>query len=123
MRQDEPKLTAKRDEPVDLRVDSRKMIRDEGIDLSAGGIGLILQGQQGADHAHLEAELAGMADECQSTDIAGAIAAAVAGRSQDFRQQPDLLVKSDSWHLDAGLPRDLTYSKRSPHPAGPVLFL
>jgi hypothetical protein len=80
-----PKLPAQGDETLDLRVDGHKMIGHEGVDRLARGIRLIQQRQQGADRAHLEAQLTGMPDEYQSTDIAGAIAAAIARGSQDCR--------------------------------------
>jgi hypothetical protein len=48
------KLPAKCDEPLNFAVNSLKMLADERVDLPAGVLGLILQGEQGADGLDFE---------------------------------------------------------------------
>ena len=74
---------------------------------SAGVIGLVLQGEQGADSLNLETQLARVPDEDKASDVTVAVTATVAFGSWQAWQEADLLIVTDCWDLEAGAPGNL----------------
>jgi hypothetical protein len=101
------KLPAKRDEPLNFAVNGLKMLADKRVNLPAGVLGLVLQGEQGPDGLDLEAQLARVADEDEAADVALTITATVAFGSRQGWQEADLLIVTDCRDLEAGAPGNL----------------
>jgi hypothetical protein len=101
------KLLPKRDEPLNFAVNGLKMLADKGVDLSAGVLGLVLQGEQGADGLDLKTQLASVPDEDEAADVTVAVTATVASGSRQGWQEANLLVVTDCRHLEAGAPGNL----------------
>jgi hypothetical protein len=101
------KLLTKRDEPLNFAVNGLKMLADKRVDLPAGVLGLVLQGEQGADGLDLETQLASVPDEDEAPDVAFAVTATVAFGSRQGWQEADLLIVTDCRDLEAGAPGNL----------------
>ena len=101
------KLPTKREEPLNFAVNGLKMLADKRVDLPAGVLGLVLQGEQGADGLDLETQLASVADEDEAPDVAVTITATVAFGSRQAWEEADLLVVTDRRDLEAGAPGNL----------------
>jgi hypothetical protein len=93
----------------------RRQARNPLLDLSEPGagnhvgcctglIGVILKGEQGADRVYLKPELAGMADERQTAQVASVVEPAVALGARRCWEKPNLLVVPDRRHLHAAAP-------------------
>lgn len=95
------KLPTKREEPLNFAVNGLKMLADKRIDLLAGVLGLVLQGEQGADGLDLETQLARVADEDEAPDVAVTITATVAIGSRQRWKKADLLIVADRWNFEA----------------------
>jgi hypothetical protein len=96
------KLPAKREEPLNFVVNGLKMLADKRINLLAGVLGLVLQGEQGADGLDLETQLASVADEDEAPDVAVTITATVASGSRQGWKEANLLIITDCRDLEAG---------------------
>ena len=84
-----------RREALDAALDSRELQLGNRRDLCTRSLRLVLQRDQRADGRHLEAKIAGMANEGKPTRVARVIEPPSALRSAWRRQQPDSLVIAD----------------------------
>lgn len=87
-----------------LRLHRGEMGAGDHIGLLAGHVGMIGQVQKRPKGIHLEAEIAGVADEGQTPLVVDTVETATALRPGRLWQKTRLLVKPDGWDLYPGAP-------------------
>lgn len=103
------KLCAQCFQTPDLGLDSGELSLSDAVGFDAGAGRIVGQVEQRADIVDFEAELPGVPDEGETSEIGVVVNPIVALVSRRLGKQSDLLVEPDSRRLDAGRGRQPSY--------------